>query len=100
MISWADRVRNEDVLQRVKEEKYVLHTVNGRKANWIGHILHRNCLQKNVIEGKIGGIIEVTGRRKRRHKQLLDDLKGEKKILEIEEAQDRTLWTTRCGRGY
>jgi len=30
-----------------------------RKANWIGHILSRNCL---VIEEKIKGGIEVMGR--------------------------------------
>jgi hypothetical protein len=53
---------------------YILHTVN-RRANWSGHILRRNCLLKHVIEGKIEGRIEVTGRRERRHKQLLDDLK-------------------------
>jgi hypothetical protein len=29
-------------------------------VNWIGHILRRNCLLKQVIEGKIK--IEVTGR--------------------------------------
>jgi hypothetical protein len=41
-----------------------------RKANWIGHILRRNCLLKHVIEGKIKGRIEMTGRRGRRRKQL------------------------------
>jgi hypothetical protein len=46
-----------------------------REANWIGHILRRNCLLKPVIEGKIEIRIDVTGRRGRRHKQLLDDLK-------------------------
>jgi hypothetical protein len=51
-ISWTDRVRNEEVLHRVKEERNILHTVKGRKANWIGHILRRNCLLKQVIEGK------------------------------------------------
>ena len=70
-ISWNDRVRNE-VLHRVKEESHILHTVKGRKANWIGHILRRNCLLKHVIGGKIEGRIEVTGRRGRRRKQLLD----------------------------
>jgi len=35
------------------------------KANWIGHILRRNCLLQRVIEGKIKGGIEVTGRRGR-----------------------------------
>ena len=48
-----------------------------KKANWIGHILRRNCLLKQVIEGKIEGRVEVTGRRGRRRKQLLDDLKGQ-----------------------
>jgi hypothetical protein len=68
-------VRNKEVLQIVKEERNVLHTANKRKGNWIGHILCRNCLLKHVIEGKIEEKIEVTGRRGRRHKQLLDDLK-------------------------
>jgi hypothetical protein len=49
-ISWTDRVRNE-----VKEERNILHTIKRNKANWIGHILHRNCLMKHVIEGEIGG---------------------------------------------
>jgi hypothetical protein len=64
-ISWTCRVRNEEVLHRVKEERNVLLTIKRRKANWIGHILRRNCLLKHVIEGKIEGGIEMTGRRGR-----------------------------------
>jgi hypothetical protein len=56
-ISWTDRVRNEEVLHRVKEERNILHTIIRRKANWIGHILRRNCLLKHVIEGKLEGRI-------------------------------------------
>jgi hypothetical protein len=74
-ISWTDRVRNEEVLHRVKEERNIVHTIKRRKANWVGHILRRNCLLKHVIEGKIEGRIEMMGRRGRRRKQLLDDLK-------------------------
>ena len=51
-ISWTDRVGNE-VLRRVKEKINILHTIKRRKANWIGHILSKNCLIKQVIEGKI-----------------------------------------------
>jgi hypothetical protein len=51
-ISLADRVRNEEVLHRVEEERNRLYKVNRRKANWIGRILHRNCLIKHVIEGE------------------------------------------------
>ena len=60
-ISWTDHVRNEEVLLR-KEQRNILHEINKRKANWIGHVLHRNCLLQLVIEGKIKGRIEVTGR--------------------------------------
>jgi hypothetical protein len=74
-INWTDRVRNDEVLNRDKEERNILHTVKRRKANWIGHILRRNCLLKHVIEGNIEGRRGVTVRRGRRHKQLLDDLK-------------------------
>jgi hypothetical protein len=73
-ISWTDRVRNEEVLHRVKEERNILLTIKRRNANWIGHILRRNCLPKHVIEGKLEGRIEMTRRRGRRRKQLLDDL--------------------------
>jgi hypothetical protein len=58
-ISWTDHVRNEEVLHRVKEERNTVHTIKRRKANWIGHILRRNCLLKHVIEGKLEGRIEM-----------------------------------------
>jgi hypothetical protein len=72
-ISWTDRVRNEEILHRVKEERNIICTIKRRKASWIGHIVCKNCLLKQFIEGKIGGI-----RRGIRHKQLLDDLKETK----------------------
>jgi hypothetical protein len=64
------------VLHRIEEEGIILTAIKKRKANWIGHILRRNCLLKYVIEGKIEGMIEMTWRRGRRRKQLLDILKG------------------------
>jgi hypothetical protein len=73
-ISWTDRVRTEEVLHRVKEERNILHTVKRRKANWIGHILGRNCLLKHTAERRIEGRKEVMGERRGRHKQLLHDL--------------------------
>ena len=59
-VSWTNHVRNEEVLLRVKEERNILHGIHKRKANWIGHILRRNCLLQRVIEGKIKEGIEVT----------------------------------------
>ena len=48
-IIWADRVRNKEILHRVKEERNDLRATKRRKANWIGYILHRNCLTKHVF---------------------------------------------------
>jgi hypothetical protein len=63
--SWTDHMRNEDVLLRVKEQRNILYEIRKRKANWIGHILRRNCLLQRVIEGKIQGGIEVISRQGR-----------------------------------
>ena len=54
-------MRNEAVLHTVKERN-VLHTVKRRKANWIGHILCRNCLLKQFTEGKVEKRIDGMGR--------------------------------------
>jgi hypothetical protein len=71
-----------------------------RKANWIGHILRQNCLLKQVIEGKIQGEIEVTRRRGRRRKKLLDDLKDRRGYSHLkEENLGRSVWRNRFGRG-
>jgi hypothetical protein len=48
-ISWTDHVRNEEALQRVKEDMTILQTTQRRKPNCIGHILRRTCLQKHII---------------------------------------------------
>jgi hypothetical protein len=63
--------------------------------------LRRNCLLQQVIEEKIKGEMEVTGRREIRRRKLLDDLKERKGYAHLkEEALDRTMWTARFGRGF
>jgi hypothetical protein len=97
-IIWTDHVRNEEVLLRVKEQRNILHEISKWKANWIGHILCRNCFLQQVIEGKIKGGIEVRGRRGRRRRKLLDVLKEGRGYLHLEEeALDLTVW--RAGFG-
>jgi hypothetical protein len=69
--------------------------------DWIDHILRRNCLLQQVIEGKIKGQIEVTRRRERRRKKLLDDFKDRKGYCHLkEEALDRTMWRNCFGRVF
>jgi hypothetical protein len=94
-ISWTDHVKNEKVLQSVTEEMdVVLCTIKRRKADWIGHILHRHCHLKRDIEGKGEG-------KGRRQKQLLNESKTTRKYRKLkEEALDCTLWITSFRRGY
>jgi hypothetical protein len=84
-----------------EEQRNILHVISKRKANWIGHILCRNCLLQRVIEGKIKGGIEVTGRRGRRRRQLLYDLKERRGYCHLkEEALDSTVCRAGFGRGF
>ena len=100
-ISWANHVRNEEVLLRVNEQRNILHEIRKRKTNSTGHILHRNCLLQQVIEGKIKGQIEVTRRRGRRRKKLLDDLKDRRGYCQSkEQALDHTMWRNCFGRVF
>ena len=100
-ISWTDHVRNDEVLLRVNEQRNILHELRKRNDNWICHILRRNCLLKQVIEGKIKGWMEVTRRRERRRKKLLDDLKDRRGYCHLkEEALDRTSWRNCFGGGF
>ena len=63
--------------------------------------MRKNFRTKHSIEERIEGRVEGTGRRRRRPKQLLDDLKeirGYWKLMG--EALHRRLWRIRFGRNY
>ena len=80
---------NEQVLDRIGEKRTLLNNIVRRKANWIGHILRRNCLLHDAIEGQM---MEVKGVGRRRT-QLLDDLRNKRRYWELtEEAEDRKRW--------
>ena len=49
---WSEKVTNELVLDRIGEKRILLNNILRRKANWIGHILRRNCLLHDAIEGQ------------------------------------------------
>jgi len=89
-ISWTDHVRNEDVLLRVKEQSNILYEISKGKANWIGHILRRNCLLQRVIEGRIKG----------GYKWQEDEEEDVGYSHLKEEALDRTMWRVHFGRGF
>ena len=61
-ISWTDGMRKKYYISLIKADRNILHTMERRKANWIGHNLRRNCLQKLVIEETVEGRIGSDGK--------------------------------------
>ena len=90
---WTDRVRNEEFLQRTSKRDEYPTKNKKRKANWIGHVLHTNYLIKHITEGNVEGRLEVTGRRGRRHRKLLDDFLEERGYCKLKSHYvEKSLW--------
>ena len=45
-ISWTDRVRNEEVMHRGKEDSNILYTIKRRESSSVGHILQEYFLKE------------------------------------------------------
>jgi len=54
-MKWTDRITNDEVFQRVKEERVLLKILNSRCHSWIGHIIRHNEFVVNIVEGAISG---------------------------------------------
>ena len=70
-VKWPEKVTNEEVLEHVGEKMTLLNNIPCRGANWIGHILRRNCFFHDTSERKMTEVKGV-GRRI----QLLDDVRN------------------------
>ena len=77
---WSERVSNEQVLELIRGRMTLLNNILRRKVNWIGHILRRNCLLHDTIEGQMTEVKGV-GRRT----ELLDDLRNRRRYWELKE---------------
>ena len=64
-IKWPEKVTNEQVVERIGEKRILLNNILSRKANWIDHILRRNCLLHDSIEGQTTEV-KGAGRRETR----------------------------------
>ena len=84
-----EKVTNEQVLDRIGEKRTLLNNILRRNANWIGHILRKNCLLCDVIEREMTEVKGVGIKRT----QILDDLGNRRRYSELKEkAEDRKRW--------
>ena len=51
-IKWSEKITNEQILERIGEKGTLLNNILRRKVNWIGHIVRRNCLLHDAVEGQ------------------------------------------------
>jgi len=49
-ISWTNHIRNEEVLLSVKEQRYILHEINIRKATLIGQICVETAFYNRLLK--------------------------------------------------
>jgi hypothetical protein len=83
------------------EQRNILQEISKRKTNWIDLILRRNCLLRQVIEGKIKRGIEVTGIRRIRRRKLQDEPKERRGYSHLKkETLHRAMWRAGFGRGF
>jgi len=53
LCSVTDRMTNDEVFQRVQEERLLLKILKNRCHSWIGHIIRHNEFVVNILEGAI-----------------------------------------------
>jgi len=54
-IKWTERITNDEVLQRAKEERLLLKISKNRRHLYIGNIIRHNKIVVNILEGTISG---------------------------------------------
>jgi len=49
-ISWVNRIINEEVLERISEEKLIWKSIVRRRNEWIGHIMRRCTMNTRLTK--------------------------------------------------
>jgi len=54
-IKWTHRIKNDEVFQRVEEERLLLKILKIRSHSWIGRTIRHNEFVVNILGGAISG---------------------------------------------
>ena len=72
-IKWTDRITNNEVFQRAREERLHLEILKNGRRSWIGHSVRYSEFVVNILEGAISGKKAVGRPRLRYLKQVARD---------------------------
>ena len=84
-ISWTEHVSNKAVFKQIDDKRSLITVIQQRQKNWMGHVLRRDGLLKNLLEGRLEG----KKPRGRPRKKMLDRLGM---VIMKRRAEDRISW--------
>ena len=95
-IPWADKVTNEEVLQRAAVERKLIGEIRTRQLRFLGHVIRKDGLENLALTGKIEGK-RSRGRKRMLWMASLNAWLAEKGIMQqevelIRKARNRELW--------
>ena len=91
-MAWTEKKTNEEVLAMANADREILVNIRERQLRFLGHILRRDGLEQNSIEGKLEGR-RPRGRPRRSYINEIKNIVGERNIRGVKElARDRQRW--------
>uniref|UniRef100_A0A2S2P7C6 Uncharacterized protein n=1 Tax=Schizaphis graminum TaxID=13262 RepID=A0A2S2P7C6_SCHGA len=91
-INWADRITNEEVLEKVSERKSMWKSIQKRRNELIGHILRHDGLLLLILEGVIDGKNHRGRPRLQYVNQIMEDQECNSYQELKRKASDREAW--------
>ncbi|KAI5644176.1 reverse transcriptase (RNA-dependent DNA polymerase) domain-containing protein [Phthorimaea operculella] len=99
-ISWREKVTNVEVLERAKEKRNIIRTIENRRANCFGHVLRHHNLITQIIEGKLEGKRE-RGRPRTTYIQTIKEWSCSESYQKLKKTTfDRDKWWLLQRRGH
>ena len=90
-ISWTSHTTNQAVLNRIGKDKTLLKNIQFRQIKFLGHILRKDGLEKNILTGKISGT-RSQGRQRQKYMDTISDVTGKDIVSIFHLAENRELW--------
>jgi hypothetical protein len=89
--SWKDKIKNEEILRKVKIQKRLMEEIMKRKTTFCGHIMRHDTIQRTLLEGKVEGK-RARGRQRLTWFDNIKDWTGRSYSECSRLAQDRRRW--------
>ena len=90
-ISWREKKTNEEVLEMVDEQLYIIPTIKKRKITYFGHMIRRNNIHMLILEGPLEGKVS-RGRPRTEWMTIIAEWTGMRYEDVVRLVQDREQW--------